>query len=294
VPLPLNSCLVAAGLLLTLACGPGAPPAATQANPAAQPASKAAKATPPTTAPPPVASRDASPTTPEPAGPTYAEAGGMMYLEQIIGEAGPDEPLPMLVAIHGLGDRPEAFARVLSAFPEPVRLILPRGIDAYEGGWSWFPQRARSRDVEALGGGIQHAADVIATGLTALAAERPTKGKPVLTGFSQGGMLTFAIAVSHPDVVGYAVPVSGWLPPPLWPENGDTAAVTPKIVALHGTTDSAVLYEGTVEAVDQLKTLGYAAELRTFEGVPHAIPPIVLRAWTDLLKDAVIRAKRSQ
>lgn len=224
--------------------------------------------------------------TPKPPQVEYAEAGGLHYLEIVTGGADPSAALPMLVAIHGLGDRPEAFSHLLDAFPERARVILPRGIDDFEGGFSWFSTRARDPDVDKLAAEIKSAADVIAKGLAVLHKERPTKGKPIVTGFSQGGMLTFTLALHHPDVVGYAVPVGGWLPPPLWPE-AKPDAKGPTVIALHGTVDAAVRYEPTKEAVDKLAELGFPVTLQTYEGVPHAIPPVVHRDLTDLLVDAV-------
>lgn len=228
-----------------------------------------------------------------PASVQYLEAGGLHYLEQTLGEAGPDDALPMIVAIHGLGDRPENFAHLLDGFPEPARLILPRGIDEYEGGWSWFPLRARDRDVDALAGGLGNASDTIAQGLAAIAQTRPTRGAPIVTGFSQGGMLTFTLAVKHPEVVGAAIPVGGWLPPPLWPEE-EVGAKTrgPAIDALHGTDDRAVLYEPTQESVTHLEGLGYDVTLHTYEGVPHVIDPQMRLDLTDRLVDEVRKAAK--
>lgn len=276
-----------AGLTLGPACDRTQAPAPTARGDAADAgAEKKGGGEPPAAAnaPPPVEE------TPKPPQIEYAEAGGLHYLEIVTGGADPSAALPMLVAIHGLGDRPESFSHLLDAFPEPARVILPRGIDEFEGGFSWFPTRARDPDVDKLASGIGDAADVIAKGLAVLGKERPTKGKPIVTGFSQGGMLTFTLAIHHPDVVGYAVPVGGWLPPPLWPEAKPDAkgpTVVPTVVALHGTADAAVRYEPTKEAVDALAALELPVTLKTYEGVPHAIPPLVHRDLTDLLVDAV-------
>lgn len=217
----------------------------------------------------------------------YSEAGGLQYLERIVGVAKPNDVLPMIVAIHGLGDRPEAFSRLLDNCVEPARVILPRGTDPYEGGFSWFASRARSRDVDKLSDEVTVATDVLARGIAAIAKTRPTRGKPIVTGFSQGGMLTFALAMHHPEIVGTAIPVGGWLPPPMWPKAGPGDASFPKVVALHGTVDAAVPYEPTKLAVEALAGLGYDVTLRSFDGVPHAIPPPVARELTDALQDAV-------
>jgi phospholipase/carboxylesterase len=211
-------------------------------------------------------------------------AGELRYVERVLGGADPNAALPMVVAIHGLGDDPENFAHVFDQFTEPVRVILPRGIDRTEGGgWSWFPLRARDADVDALARGIRDSADKLAVAIGELQKTRKTRGKPIVTGFSQGGMLSFALAVLHPDVVGVALPVGGWLPPPLWPQQKLAAA---PIVAFHGTEDGAVAYAATKDAVDHLAKLGLAAELRTYEGVGHVITPEIQRDWFDRVADA--------
>jgi phospholipase/carboxylesterase len=220
--------------------------------------------------------------------PPLPVAGDLAYLEVMLGGARPDEPVPMIVAIHGLGDEPHNFAGLFDAFPERARLILPRAPTAFEeGGWSWFPVRARDRDVESLSRGIEAAANTIANSVTVLVQDRPTVGAPIFTGFSQGGMITFAIAVHHPEITGAAVPVGGWLPPPLWPAGKGSGTAYPRILALHGTADTAVHFDTTKEAVDHLGALGFDVELKAYEGVPHVLTPDVRMDLTAALVEAV-------
>lgn len=232
---------------------------------------------------PPTAAAD-GPATPSNEGPPTA--AGLEYLEVIVGDANPTDPLPMVIAIHGLGDRPDNFVHVFSGWGGRARLILPRATDPTEGGgYSWFPTRARSQDVDLLASEISGAAKKIADAIAQLQRDRPTLGKPIVTGFSQGGMLTFALAVEHPDVVGHAVAVGGWLPPPLWPKSKDDRNYPP-LVALHGTADVAVKYPPTADAVGHLEGLGFDVKLLSYEGVGHAIPPPIRRDLFDSLSDA--------
>ena len=172
------------------------------------------------------------------------QAGGLEYVEMMTGKAKRDARVPTIVAIHGLGDRPRNFRALFVGLAKPARILLFRAPNAYEGGgWSWFPLRARDPDVEAVSAGIAKAADQLAESLRAYMAEHPGDGPFIVTGFSQGGMLTFTLAARHPDLVLEAIPVGGWLPPPLWPESAPEPS--PPITALHGTDDSAVKFKPT-------------------------------------------------
>lgn len=253
--------------------------------------------TPPATAPTAVSSAP-SPADPQPQDAPVAQApaarpiaGELHYVERILGDAKAEDRLPMIIAIHGLGDDPANFAHLFDAYGGKARLILPQGVDPTEdGGWSWFPVRARTNDVDALASGIEASADKLAVAIAALRESRPTQGAPIVTGFSQGGMLAFSLAVHHPEQVGFAIPVGGWLPPPLWPDAGPTAA-HPNVVALHGTADNAVRYEPTKQAIEALLAKGYAVTLKSYEGVRHAIPPQERTDLYDLLDDALAAAR---
>lgn len=271
-----TSKLLALSLCLgLLGCDKRAPAAQPQSQPSAASETPVASAASPAEKPAAVAAEAGPPT-----------AAGLRYHEVIVGDANPSDPLPMVIAIHGLGDRPDNFVHVFSGWGGRARLILPEGIDPTEdGGYSWFPTRARSQDVDTLAAEISGSAKKIADAISQLQRDRPTVGKPVVTGFSQGGMLTFALAIEHPDVVGNAVAVGGWLPPPLWPKSKDDRKYPP-LVALHGTADVAVRYQPTADAVDHLKGLGFDVTLLSYEGVGHAIPPPVRRDLFDRLTDA--------
>ena len=204
-----------------------------------------------------------------------------------------EDRVPIVVAIHGLGDSPEGFVGLVEGFDRPARFIIPRALDPHEPGWSWFPIRARDPDVEGLAQGIVRAADAIEAGLAKLAEQRPEADEVIVTGFSQGGMLTFTLATRHPRRVDAAVAVGGWLPPPLWPESAPEGA--PTLVALHGTDDPAVKFPPTEAAVEALRARGWPASLHPYPGVQHAIPPQMRAELFELLRQSVdARARELQ
>lgn len=178
----------------------------------------------------------------------------------------------VVVAMHGLGDRPERFGRVFEAFSTPARLLLPAAPHAYGDGYSWFT--ADRADEAAFAADLAERADAIAAQLV---------GRPVVTGFSQGGMLAFAIAVRHPDRISAAYPIGGALSESLIPKQAQLGG-TPKIVALHGEADTQVDYAATAAAVERLANVGFDATLRSYPDVGHTISDEMRSDLDGLLK----------
>lgn len=182
----------------------------------------------------------------------------------------------MIVAIHGLGDRPDRFA-LLDRYPAPARVVYPRGLSPHGGGYSWFAidvGRATAPGPETVEG-VAQAADALARMIEELTRRHPTRGKPVVTGFSQGGMLSFAIAVRHPSAVAAAIPIAGYLPPPLRP-TAAPAGHAP-LVALHGAADPLIPVTAARESVEALRAAGFRAELIEYPDVPHSVSAAMVR-----------------
>ena len=208
--------------------------------------------------------------TPAPVVPPPAEP--VTYVELLTGGAGADEALPLIVAIHGLGDRPETFAALFDGFETKARVILPRATLPYGDGYAWFPYRTRDGDIVHIAEGVAVASDRVAATIEAVVRTRPTRGRAIVTGFSQGGMISFGVATRHPEIVESAFPVSGFLPEPLYPR---ARVAVPPILAFHGDTDPAVPLELDRAGIERLTAFGANARLVTFPGVGHAIPASV-------------------
>jgi phospholipase/carboxylesterase len=191
----------------------------------------------------------------------------------------------MVVAMHGLGDRPESFGELYSGFEAKARFVLLRAPDPWGDGFSWFPFRA-SDDDALRAPGIAAATGRVVTTLTALEKRYATLGKPVVTGFSQGGMLSFAVAARYPERIRAAIPIGGALPQPLWPSL-DAGSNGVRIVALHGESDALVPVGPTRMSVDALATRGFDARLETFPGVGHGIPTPMRARYFAILKAAL-------
>jgi phospholipase/carboxylesterase len=219
-----------------------------------------------------------------------AEAAGVPYLERITGGAEAGDTLPLVVAVHGLGDRPESFVSLFSSLRARARLVVPYG-EPWREGYSWFPAGSLD-DPQKLAEGTQRAAGRLAAMMAALVRERPTSGKPIVTGFSQGGMLSFTLAVLRPEVVGAAFPVGGLLAPSLFPSAWPMGKEQPEIVAFHGADDERVPIDGARRTVQRLRELGLPAELHEYPGVGHTVSAAEREDLVKAISAAVARATR--
>jgi phospholipase/carboxylesterase len=235
--------------------------------------------------PPGSSTRPASaPSAPATSAPASAPVA-LRFVERVTGGAAADARLPLVVAVHGLGDRPEHFVRAFEGWPVPARVLVPAAPIPWGEGGAWFTTRIAAGDVDALSAGIRAATDRVIAFAADQARRRPSVGRPVITGFSQGGMIAFAAAALHPEAIAAAVPVGGWLPPPLV-QAARADALAP-ILALHGRADRVVPFGPTEAAVTALRARGARVRLDAFDGVGHSIPPVVHRAWWSALQAAV-------
>jgi phospholipase/carboxylesterase len=177
---------------------------------------------------------------------------------------GADETSPVVVAVHGRGDRPERWVDTWRNFPGKARIALPRAPDPMGDGFTWFPSTHEMTD-EQLGAAVGAAEEKLWRGVAKVANGR----RLIVTGFSQGGILSFAMASRHPDAIAHAFPIAGACPGPILPKNESRAA---PITAFHGTDDDVLQLRWAREAVKVFADQGNRAELREYPGVRHAIP----------------------
>ncbi len=208
------------------------------------------------------------PLTEDPGSPTWGEIAGLRYLEHMTGGARPDERVPMIVVLHPMGGDPADLLQLLRRYRRRARLILPYGHPS-GGLYIWYDS-VREDVAASL---VTREADRLATALAALIDARPTIGKPLVTGFSQGGIMTFALAVTHPEALAAAFPISGLLPLSLYPSAALSSrprpATLPPVAAFHGASDLAVPIRSARASIAELRRAGYTAELREYAGVEH-------------------------
>jgi phospholipase/carboxylesterase len=100
----------------------------------------------------------------------WGRAEGLEYREFVRGAAAPDQLLPLVMIIHGMGDQPGEHWFDAIPIDFPARIIMPQAPTPYLDGFSWFTYRVGDNEPQALGRAIAEMADRLARALTALQA----------------------------------------------------------------------------------------------------------------------------
>lgn len=208
------------------------------------------------------------------------------YRELVTGGASRDARLPLIVAIHGLGGDEGSFAPLFSRFDLPARVVLPRGTHPLDGGGrSWFGIELEDGKVGLDVEELEESARRIATLISRIAKQRPVRGRPVVMGFSQGGILAYTLAVKHPQALGLAVPIGGFLPPALLPKKREPGTQRPPIRAFHGGADRVIRPGLARHTVSRLRQAGFDVQLTESAELGHRIDPAMWRRIASLLRE---------
>ncbi len=224
------------------------------------------------------------------------EIAGLHITEVVVGEAGIDDELPLLVQFHGRSSRPTVPGGDQRRTP-PMRLMLPWAPEVLGDGFTWFPLSVTEpKEDKVLGHYIRERVDQLAGIINASADRRPTEGLPIITGFSQGGMMGMGLAMLHPELIDGAFPLAGWLPTHLIDEGlarHPDVAIYPPIRIVNGDHDPVVPTEETLASVAYMQERGLDVRMDVFPNDAHNMTSEMYRHYREQLR-ALIRRRRHE
>lgn len=206
---------------------------------------------------------------------------GYEYIEIATGGAQLSDRLPIVFLFHGRGARPESISKYLENLQSRARIVIPRGQLGTSSNPLWFELKAATQDQDTLAAQMREEAKKVAAFIRE--ANRCLKGvgNPIVTGHSQGGMMSLAIAAVDPNLPREAIVVSGWLPVKLWPK---TLPVTHLV---HGMDDTTVDYSRTADFVARAQGAGLPIDLISIPGRGHGLGGDLEAQWLELVDQAL-------
>lgn len=183
---------------------------------------------------------------------------------------------PLLLLLHGYGSNEEDLFSFASELPEEYYVISARApFDMMYGSYAWYAINFDADENKFSDIGQARASrDIISSFIDELIANYAIDEEDVtLIGFSQGCILSYAVAVSYPEKVRRVVAMSGYFNPDIavddYLENDFTNL---KIFASHGSVDQVVPVEWAQKAEPYLKSIGIDIVYKEYP-VGHGVAP---------------------
>jgi phospholipase/carboxylesterase len=197
------------------------------------------------------------------------------------------EKNPLLLLLHGYGSNEEDLFSFASELPEEYYVISARApYDMMYGSYAWYAinfdaDENKFSDLDQA----RTSRDVIANFIDELIAAYPIdKQQVTLIGFSQGTILSYAVALSYPKKVQRVVAISGYLNTEIATENyGQNDFKNLTIFASHGTADQVIPIDWARKAKPALDALGIQTTYKEYP-IGHGVSPqnfYDFRSWLE-------------
>lgn len=187
-----------------------------------------------------------------------------------------NEKAPLLILLHGYGSNEEDLFSFTSELPEDFFIVSVRApYDLQPYGHSWYDihftadNEKFSNDEQAI-----QSRDLIANFIDELVSTYPVDGNNVsLIGFSQGTILSYAVALSYPEKVKNVVALSGYVNEKIIRKDVATKDHSNLDVYIsHGSVDQVIPNTWANKAPEFLNNLNIKNSYREFP-VGHGVAP---------------------
>jgi phospholipase/carboxylesterase len=183
---------------------------------------------------------------------------------------------PLLLLLHGYGSNEADLFSFAAELPEEYFVISARApYDIMYDSYAWYAinfdaDENKFSDI----GQAQQSRDIIANFIDELVANYPIDSKNItLIGFSQGSILSYAVALSYPKKVQRLVAMSGYLNTEIAIEGfASNNFSNLKIFASHGTVDQVIPVEWARKSIPFLENLGVSVVYKEYP-VGHGVAP---------------------
>ena len=193
-------------------------------------------------------------------------ASGLVHALYLPAAATESQPAPLVVMVHGWAGDESVTWVFKQTIPPEAAIITPRApLQLPEKGFAWFQYQDKSDfvpDPKTLTEGL-HRLEQFLRSLPALYPVDPAR--LILLAFSQGAMISNALALTHPELVKGVVSLAGGLPQaPELLQSSTPLAGLPVFIA-HGTRDETVPLSAAQQTRDIYSRLGAAVTYREYD-----------------------------
>lgn len=175
---------------------------------------------------------------------------------------------PLLILLHGVGGNEQNLFSFARNLPDNFVVISARGPLTFgANSFAWFQVDFSTGKPQINEQQAENARKMLIDFIEDLKTEISFDPKQVyLMGFSQGGIMSYSVALTAPEKVNGIAVMSGRLLPEIKPFIADDKRLEKlKIFISHGKQDAVLNYQYAVDALDFLKTKKLNPEFHSYE-----------------------------
>lgn len=206
---------------------------------------------------------------------------GFSYLDTVINNPTGLKDLPLIVAFHYSSSNPKEAFTDYDSLKVPARIIAPCGNFTKRGGYTYFPPDYYSQDSLMQIISSKKTVDSIAVFLKAISKKYKTK--PIVAGFSQGGDISFLLAIYYPELIKAAFPLAGFVHRQRFDDVKKHAHLRSPIHVFQGDDDKIVSADYSKNEVSELSSY-FVISITTYPGLGHDFSPVMKRDYAELME----------
>lgn len=195
----------------------------------------------------------------------------LSYLAQV-DDSIPDKPL--VIFLHGSGTNEEDLFGLKDELPAEYNYLSVRGpFTQQEGAYRWFASRPDAAEYDGVTADLQRSNELLGQFIAQATEKYHTQPRKVfLIGFSQGAIMSYEVALRHPELVGGIAVLSGKVLSVLQQElKPDNSRQSLAIFIGHGSLDPVLPASSASGARVVMETLGLNPDYHLYEGMRHTI-----------------------
>jgi phospholipase/carboxylesterase len=201
------------------------------------------------------------------------------------------EKNPLLLLLHGYGSNKADLFSFATELPDEYYVIsLQAPFDLQYGSYAWYAinfdaDASKFSDLDQA----RSSRNLVLTTLDELQRKYPIDAQAVaLIGFSQGAILSYAIALSYPDRIQRVAALSGYLNTEIAAEGFEINKLANlQIYASHGTVDQVIPVEWARKSPEILTNLGVRVQFKEYP-IGHGVSPQNFYDLTNWLQQTTV------
>ncbi len=201
------------------------------------------------------------------------------------------EKNPLLLLLHGYGSNEADLFSFATELPDEYYIIsLQAPFDLQYGSYAWYAinfdaDASKFSDLDQA----RSSRNLVLTTLDELQRKYPIDAQAVaLIGFSQGAILSYAIALSYPDRIQRVAALSGYLNTEIAAEGFEKNKLANlQIYASHGTVDQVIPVEWARKSPEILTNLGVRVQFKEYP-IGHGVSPQNFYDLTNWLQQTTV------